>query len=100
MKKYTFSDAESKEMKKYEEEFDKTIFGKRAKLWLKFIAWFGIFSIISFLIIDLILVFEDNDLSDLIEVIGIATLVINFICVSLGYLVYQAMLMNYVNSKK
>ena len=100
MKKYTFSATESKEMKKYEEEFDKTPFGKKAKLWIKIIAWFGILGIIFFLITGLILIFEDNNISDFVEIIGIAILVINFMCVALGYLVYQAMLMNYVNSKK
>lgn len=97
MQKYFLTEEEHKKLKKYEDDFSKTIFGKKAKLWLFITYWFGLGCMIGLIAIELIAVLSNEDSPNMgLEII---VLFIDFICMFLAYLIYQCMLMNFVNSK-
>ena len=105
MKKYYLTEEERNYILKEEEEFNKTVNGKRAMTIWKVMIMMGIAIPIIFLIGSIILDFvfrneEVNGLSEMFSTIGISSFIINMLIILAARLVYESMLFNYMNSKK
>ena len=99
MKDYTLNTKEYNEITKAHNEFNKTIFGKKAKLFIKILSLFSIFSIfMSFLCIILNTMGEKN--FDIFAAICGALFFINTSLLIVSQIIYENMVMNYINSKK